>query len=243
MGQGLLIIFNLFLLESMLSIDNAAVLGLMVKDLPKTQRPKALKYGLIGAFVLRGVSLFCVSFLIKILWLKLIGGIYLLYLVYGHFTPKKDEIEEGVDKTHNRKYLALKRKIGGFWATVILVEVMDMAFSIDNIFAASAMTTNIYFILAGVFAGMIAMRFVAQLFCWLLVRFPSLEQSAFIVIGLLGLKLISVSIISWFPEYDALNGFVLSHSFDLFFSAAMLLVFLLPILFTPKRQIHALHES
>lgn len=231
-------VINLFLLESMLSIDNAAVLGLMVKDLPKDEQPKALRYGLWGAFIIRGLSLFCISFLIKILWLKLIGGLYLLYLVYGHFSPKRDEIEEGVDKEHNRRYLSLKSKLGGFWATVVLVEVMDMAFSIDNIFAASAMTDKIYLILIGVFAGMVAMRFVAQLFCALLIRFPSLEKSAFIVIGLLGLKLITVSIISWFPQYDGLNGFVGSHSFDLFFSGAMILVFLLPTLSTSKLNIH-----
>jgi YkoY family integral membrane protein len=243
MGQGLLIIFNLLLLEAMLSIDNVAVLALMVKDLPKGQQPKALRYGIFGAFAMRGLSLFCVSFLIKILWLKLLGGLYLLYLVYGHFTPNKDEMEEGVDKGGNQWYLGMKRRLGAFWATVILVEIMDMAFSIDNIFAATAMTDKINLILIGVFMGMIAMRFVAQFFCFLLVKFPSLEKSAFIVIGLLGIKLIAVSIVSWFPAYDALNGFVKSHSFDLSFSAGLLIVFFLPLLTTQKHSIHALHES
>lgn len=236
MGSALLIIFNLFILESMLSLDNVAVLGLMVKDLPGSQQAKALRYGLIGAFVIRGLSLFCASFLIKILWLKLFGGLYLLYLVYGHFSPQRDEIEEGVDKGRNKWYLSIKGRIGPFWATVILVEIMDMAFSIDNIFAATAMTDKIYLILIGVFAGMIAMRFVAQFFCFLMVKFPSLERSAFIVIGLLGLKLIAVSIVSWFPKYDPLNGFVKSHSFDLSFSGAMLIVFFLPILIVDSKK-------
>jgi YkoY family integral membrane protein len=242
MGQALLIIFNLFLLEAMLSIDNAAVLGLMVKDLSKSDQPKALRYGLLGAFAFRGLSLLFVSILIKILWLKLVGGLYLLYLVYGHFTPKKDEIEEGVDKEHNKRYLSLKRALGGFWATVVLVEVMDMAFSIDNMFAAAAMTDKIYLILIGVFAGMVAMRFVAQLFCVLMVKFPSLERSAFIVIGLLGLKLIFVSVLSWKASFADVNAILGSRTFDLSFSGTMLLVFFLPILTTSKHSSHEIQK-
>lgn len=242
MGQALLIIFNLILLEALLSVDNAAVLGLMVKDLPRSDQPKALRYGLLGAFAFRGLSLFFVSFLIKILWLKLAGGLYLLYLVYGHFYPQKDEIEEGVDKDRNKSYLRLKRSMGGLWATVVLVEVMDMAFSIDNIFAATAMTDKIHLVLIGVFAGMIAMRFVAQLFCILMVKFPSLERSAFIVIGLLGMKLIIASIISWYPEWSRINGFLVSRSFDLSFSGVMMLIFFLPILSTTQSRPHEIQK-
>ena len=229
MGQALLIIFNLFLLEAMLSLDNVSVLGLMVRDLPKAQQPHALRYGLWGAFILRGASLFFVSFLIKIIWLKAIGGIYLLYLCVTHFTPKKDSLEEGIDKSRNKRYLGMEKKIGRFWATVMLVEAMDMVFSIDNIFAATAMTDKVYLILIGVFAGMIAMRFVAQMFCYLLVRFPSLERSAFIVIGLLGIKLIGVSFIKGLPR-----------SFDMIFSGCLMVVFSLPFLTTHKSEKHAI---
>ena len=42
---GLLIILNLIVIESLLSVDNAAVLATMVLDLPKEQRNRALKYG------------------------------------------------------------------------------------------------------------------------------------------------------------------------------------------------------
>ena len=43
----------LILLEGVLSIDNALVLGLLAKRLPKEQQSKALTYGLVGAFVFR----------------------------------------------------------------------------------------------------------------------------------------------------------------------------------------------
>ena len=47
--NALMIILNLIIIESLLSIDNAAVLATMVMDLPQHQRSKALRYGIIGA--------------------------------------------------------------------------------------------------------------------------------------------------------------------------------------------------
>lgn len=218
----LLTIFNLFILEVMLSVDNCAVLAIMVKDLPIDDRSKALKYGILGAFLMRGASLFCVSFLIKLLFLKVLGGLYLLYLVYGHFSPSKDTLEEVVEAKDRRIYSFVSRRlhVNQLWATIILVELMDMTFSIDNIFASVAMTQNFTLILIGVFLGIIAMRFVAGLFSRLMYRFPSLESSAYVVIGLLGLKLIAQAFL---PETN-------SHIFDFAFSGVMLLVFLFPIL-------------
>jgi predicted tellurium resistance membrane protein TerC len=66
---GLLIILNLIVIESLLSVDNAAVLATMVIDLPREQRSRALRYGIIGAYVMRGVCLFLAAWLVRIWWL------------------------------------------------------------------------------------------------------------------------------------------------------------------------------
>src|SRR5882757_1845243 len=78
--KALLIIGNLILIESLLSVDNAAVLATMVMDLPQSQRQRALKYGIIGAYVFRGICLLLATYLVGIWWLKGVGGLYLLYL-------------------------------------------------------------------------------------------------------------------------------------------------------------------
>lgn len=49
----LFIIINIILLECILSVDNAAALATMVKHLPTDERKKALRYGMIGAYVFR----------------------------------------------------------------------------------------------------------------------------------------------------------------------------------------------
>ena len=228
-----IIIGNLILIESLLSIDNAAVLATMVLDLPENQRQKALKYGILGAYVFRGLALLFASVLIKIWWLKPIGGLYLLYLVFDWWKKKRklDNQEELVDKNANWLYRKTVGYIGNFWATIALVELMDMAFSIDNVFAAVAYTPNTILICIGVFIGILAMRFVAQWFVNLMEKFPFLETSAFIIIAILGLKL-SFSIYEHFFPTQAVSIFMKSETADMFVSLLTIGIFLVPILFT-----------
>ena len=96
---SLTIVLNLILIESLLSVDNAAVLATMVIDLPKDQRRKALKYGIVGAYIFRGICLLFATLLIQIWWFKPLGGIYLLVLAVKYFiskTQKQEEHEEEV---------------------------------------------------------------------------------------------------------------------------------------------------
>lgn len=202
---SLMIVLNLVLIESLLSVDNAAVLATMVLDLPKDQRKKALKYGIIGAYVFRGICLFFASLLIEIWWFKPIGGIYLLILAVKHFFfREKPEEHKSIDeeikaKEEGKFYKMTLGAFGPFWATVILVELMDLAFSIDNVIAANAYSKNIILIWLGVFIGILAMRFVAQGFVRLMEKYPFLDTCAYLVIAILGLKLTSSLIAHYYP--------------------------------------------
>jgi len=90
---SLSVIVNLIIIESLLSVDNAAVLATMVLDLPKDQRRKALRYGILGAYIFRGICLLFAAVLIQIWWFKPVGGIYLLILAIRHFTKPRTSIE------------------------------------------------------------------------------------------------------------------------------------------------------
>jgi YkoY family integral membrane protein len=231
LGAAALIIGNLIIIESLLSVDNAAVLATMVMDLNKQDREKALKYGIFGAYFFRGLCLLFASWLIKIWWLKALGGIYLLYLCIHYFmkeaTPQAED--DTLDKKSNWFYRKTIGLLGPFWATVALVEVMDLAFSIDNVFAVVAFTDNFYIICIGVFIGILAMRFVAQGFVKLMERYPFLETAAFVVIGILGLKLCLSLLHHFYPE-NAIAAFLESESADMAVSVITVAVFGLPIL-------------
>lgn len=230
-GAALLVMGNLVLIESLLSVDNAAVLATMVMQLPKDLRSKALKYGIFGAYFFRGICLFLASFLVKIWWLKALGGIYLMYLAIGWVAKrgKKTEEEEEVVKEGNMLYNATVGKLGKFWATVIAVEIMDLAFSLDNVFAAVAISKNIIVIMAGVFVGILAMRFVAQGFVKLLEYYPFLEGCAYLVIGMLGLKL-TLSLAEHFYPASPFALAMQSHKAEWIASLITILVFFVPML-------------
>ncbi len=228
---ALFVVLNLILIESLLSVDNAAVLATMVMDLPPDQRQKALKYGILGAYFFRGVCLLLAAWLVKIWWLKPLGGLYLLWLTYDYFkskaTPETDD--DTLNKEEKWFYKLTVGWMGTFWATVVAVEVMDLAFSIDNVFAAVAFTDNIWLICMGVFIGILAMRFVAQWFVRLIEQYPFLETVAFVVIGLLGLKLL-VSVPTHFYPDSAFARVMESEGADLAVSLVTASCFFVPIL-------------
>jgi YkoY family integral membrane protein len=228
---SLIIVLNLILIESLLSVDNAAVLATMVLDLPEHQRARALRYGIIGAYAFRGLSLIFAAWLIKIWWLKPLGGAYLLYLTYKYFagkaTPQKDD--DLLEKKQSWYFRLTSGLMSNFWSTVLAVEVMDLAFSIDNVFAAVAFTDNIYLICTGVFIGILAMRFVAQWFVKLLEKFPFLEKSAFYVIGILGLKLM-ISVPCHYFKGNAWADWLEGETADLIVSIITASFFFVPIM-------------
>ncbi|MBL7720030.1 MAG: DUF475 domain-containing protein [Flavipsychrobacter sp.] len=243
------IIFNLIIIESLLSVDNAAVLATMVLDLKPEQRKKALHYGIIGAYVFRGICLLLASVLIKIWWLKPLGGLYLLYLCVKYFIrrPTVEQIEaEAVEQekshevTGNRIYRLIVKWVGPFWSAVIMIELVDLTFSIDNVFAAVAFTDNILLVWIGVFIGILAMRFVATGFVRLIEHYPFLETAAFVVIGVLGVKLL-LSLYEHYYPASAITRALTSHEADWATSLLTIAIFLVPILGSllfnyPKRK-------
>jgi hypothetical protein len=92
--QDLAVVALLVVLEGVLSIDNALVLGLLAKRLPKSEQSKALWYGLLGAFVFRFIAVFTASLLLKWTFVKFLGGAYLVYIAVRHLFFESKETEE-----------------------------------------------------------------------------------------------------------------------------------------------------
>jgi YkoY family integral membrane protein len=212
-----LIFLNIIILEIVLSIDNAAVLAAMVKELPKEQQKKALTYGIAGAYVFRGLALLFASVLIKLVWLKVAGGLYLMYLAYNALSTN---VEQGGESKMTIKIPFLS----ALWSTIVAIEMMDLVFSIDNVFAAVAFTPNLWLICGGVFIGILAMRFATTKFVKVLEKNPILERVAYWVIGALGLKLVSSY---WLHDLN-------TEAIDAVFSILTLLAFVVPLIIKKK---------
>src|SRR3954468_21357298 len=84
-AHDLIIVGLLVVLEGVLSIDNALVLGLLARRLPKHLQGRALTYGLVGAFVFRLIAIATASYLLHWRIAKLLGGLYLVWVAAKHF--------------------------------------------------------------------------------------------------------------------------------------------------------------
>src|SRR5580765_6193592 len=105
-GSDFLTIALLVALEGLLSADTALVIAVMVLGLPKAEHRGALHYGLVGAFAFRIVATLLAIYLMQVVWVKLLGGLYLLYLTYSHFKGGKTA-EERQSQPNARPWVEL----------------------------------------------------------------------------------------------------------------------------------------
>lgn len=159
-GQDWMMILTLILMECLLSVDNAVVLAAQTQVLPtKDEQRKSLVYGLWGAYLFRFIVIGIGTYLINFWEIKLLGGLYLLYLVYKYFydvrhpaqVAKKEAAKKEAHKKKNSK--TRKHHLSLFWRTVISIESMDIVFSIDSVLAALAMSNNPVVVLVGGMIG------------------------------------------------------------------------------------------
>ena len=199
------VVIQLIFLEGILSIDNAAVLGAMVSVLPADrtvpypkplhflqtftdkvlgmQQSAALKVGLLGAYLGRGAMLVLANFVNQNPALQIIGALYLVRLAFEHLGAGESAAEEA-EMQQQRK---LNRS---FWIVVLNVELADLAFSLDNVVAAVALSKQLWVVMIGVALGILLMRFAAGIFTWLIKREPILETAAYIVVLNIGAELL-----------------------------------------------------
>jgi YkoY family integral membrane protein len=209
----LFVIILLALLEGVLSADNALVMAVMVRPLAPSLRSKALFYGLVFAVVLRFCALLAISFLANVWQAQAIGALYLLYMagrnVYNFRRKKAQGGESSLDQLpedEDRQYLHSKKD---FWWIVVKVNVADLAFAVDSILAAVAIALSLpkagghiggmdagqfIVVFIGGMAGVVLMRFAAVLFVKLLDERPNLEETAFLLVGWVGIKLAIVTL-------------------------------------------------
>ena len=187
-ASDLLIVGTLIVLEGLLSADNALVLALLVRHLPQTQQRKALLYGLVGAFLLRGMGIFFARTLINLWWVCALGSAYLIGLAIRHFL-KRDR--------HSATDAPQPKGEMGFWQTVAMVELTDLFFAIDSILVAVALVSDpsrIWIVYAGGFIGIVLLRLAATFFIRLIEKYPTLDSLAYMLVGWAGVKLASASV-------------------------------------------------
>ena len=188
----------LILLELLLSADNAIALASLTKSLNQAKdRSKALNIGITISLIFRIVLILLSSFLLRYIFIRIFAGLYLVYLFFDNiFLSNTDSDEQNsYDETLPNKNQFIK--------VVALLSITDLAFSIDSITTAVAISDQYFLIVIGATIGVIALRFTSEVFLRLLEYFIRLEKAGYIAILIIGIKLILNSLIMeiLLPDY------------------------------------------
>ena len=188
----------LIILEILLSADNAIALASLTKNLGNSEdRTRALNIGIIISLILRIFLILLSAFLIRYLLIRIFAGLYLIYLFFSnvilnkHFSIKDTQKNQ---KNYNKF---------NFAKVVALLAVTDLAFSIDSITTAVAISDQYILVVTGAIIGVIALRFTSEIFLRLIEYFTRLEMAGYIAILIIGSKLILNTIIieSSLPDF------------------------------------------
>ncbi|OKH53414.1 hypothetical protein NIES2101_11195 [Calothrix sp. HK-06] len=178
--EASIVLLLLIFLEAVLSADNAIALAAIAQGLDDKEKEKeALNYGLVIAYVLRITLLLTATWVQKYWQFELIGASYLLWLVFQHFTSEEDEEHQH----HGPKFSSVLRVIP-------VIALTDLAFSLDSVTTAIAVSQETWLVLTGTTIGVITLRFMAGLFIRWLDEFTHLEDAGYITVAFVGLRLL-----------------------------------------------------
>ena len=186
-------------LELVLSADNAVALASITKNLNSIDlQRKALNIGIFIALLLRILVILTAQFFLNFWPIKLIGGIYLISLSTTKFISINNNMSIDNNSINNET-----KSISSLFKVIILLSVTDLAFSIDSITAAVAISDQFLLVITGAIIGVIALRFTSGLFIKWLEIYINLEKAGYIAVGIIGIKLI-IELIFYqlvIPEY------------------------------------------
>jgi YkoY family integral membrane protein len=169
----------LVLMEGLLSVDNILAVASLASNLPEAQRKKALRLGLLGAYVFRGLALLFATIIVESHTMMILGALYLIHLMAEHFCEAEDGANAELHMPHT------------FWGTVVAIQFLDLSLSLDNVIVAVGVAPGqIWIVYTGVFIGLLTLWLFATLSLRLIEKHPVLKHAAFLLIGLVGVMLL-----------------------------------------------------
>ncbi|TVS06550.1 MAG: hypothetical protein EA413_03805 [Cyanobium sp. PLM2.Bin73] len=194
----LLLLPLLVALEAVLSADNAIALAAISRRLhDRSRQEMALNLGLLLALVFRIVLILAARWVLNFWPLQLAASAYLLWLCGRHLVLVFNGREEGLEADggadaglphppgHPHEHVAV-----GLGSVIATLALTDLAFSIDSVAAAVAVSDRIGLVIAGGVIGVIALRLTAELFIRWLEVFRHLETAGYLAVGLVGVRLL-----------------------------------------------------
>ncbi len=203
------ILLALVALETSLSADNAVALASLVQHMEDQEHQrKALNWGMVGAFILRIVLLLTATWVIQFWQFEVAGALYLLWLAGKYFWDRFSASEDDSENSDS-----LKNQGNSLWQVIPLIDVTDLAFSLDSVTTAVALSNETWLVMTGCLMGVVTLRFLAGLFVELLSKFTYLQDAAYVTVLGVALRLMFKALL---PEYTPPEWVVLTFIAILF---------------------------
>lgn len=197
---------SLALLEAVLSADNAVALAGIVSGVqPASRRTRILNQGLLCAFALRGLMILAAAWVIRFEAVRVLGGLYLVWLAVRHFQEQFEEPLAGEPAVAATGSSDLR--------LLALIACTDLAFSIDSVSAAVAVSDNLLLVLIGGALGVAMLRFLAGWVILWMERYVDLANAAYLTVLAVGLRMLARSLV---PALDPPQGAMLLMMATLF---------------------------
>ncbi len=217
-----------YLIEYSLSMDNIFVFVLIFTHfrVPPRAQHRVLVWGIIGALVMRGTMiLFGIALVRRFHFVLYLFGLFLLItaarMLFGKH-PAEDFRETRVMQfcrrilpiTHEFHNQDFKVRVDGRWMltplalTMIVIEIMDLAFAVDSIPAIFAITQDPFIVYTSNICAILGLRSLYFLLAGLMNRFIYLRTGLALVLGFVGMKMITAEYLP-FPRVVSLGIIVL----------------------------------
>ena len=171
-------LFSIVVIDLILAGDNAVVIAMAVRALPKVQRRKGIIYGSLAAVLLRVFLTFFVARLLSLSYVKLVGGIVILWIAVKLFV----EDEEAVEAHKEAETL---------WHAVRLIIIADITMALDNMLAVGAASHgNLALLIFGLGLSIPFVVFTSSLLSSLMDKYPVIIYIGAALLGKVGGEMI-----------------------------------------------------
>ena len=153
-----IILLQIIFIDIVMAADNAIIIGMIAANFAPDNRKKIIAFGVAAAFVFRVVFALSATFLLAISWVKILGGVLLLWVIYN---LRKDLFESKKVRSPNLR----SKEATSFSTGVYQVLVADITLSLDNVLGvAGAAKQHYYLLIIGLLLSVVLIGTLASYF-------------------------------------------------------------------------------
>jgi YjbE family integral membrane protein len=171
-------IFSIVIIDLILAGDNAVVIAMAVRSLPKGQRRKGIIFGSAAAVLLRIILTFFVAQILNMSYVKLAGGLVIIWIAVKLFVEDEEAVEA-------------HKEAATLWHAVRLIVIADITMALDNMLAVGAASHgNLFLLIFGLGLSIPFIVFASSLLSTLMDKFPVIIYIGAALLGKIGGEMI-----------------------------------------------------